>query len=239
VRRFTGSGAAALLLFVVGSQSAERPPLLTVSVSEDHAIEGGKWNSRVLRTADPWTCGTGQDERRCVEHSVIVDNPSTQSLECTAAFSSQSGSTPALNGPDVPALVLPRTSHEIRGPIATTDTKVELAHLDCRARPPYRRLKVAPECKYQMFGRPFEEYYPAVAVSQALEGPVVVAFLLPDRNGRASEIAVVDSSLVYSLDEAAKRFVSEQRFSTDCPGTRFDVRMRFTLRDRYVGLPGR
>jgi hypothetical protein len=53
------------------------------------------------------------------------------------------------------------------------------------------------------------------------------------RNGRASEVAVADSSLVYALDEAAKRFVKDQRFTTNCPGTRFDVRMRFRLRDRY------
>jgi TonB family protein len=228
-----------LLLFAGWSQAAERPALLTVSVSEDHAVDGGTWNSLIKRTADPWACGSGKDTKQCVEHTVVVDNQSPQSLECIAAFSSQSGSAPALNGPDVPALVLPRTNHEIRGPIATTDTKVELSHLDCRARPPYRRLKVAQGCKYQMFGQPFEEYYPAAAVSQALEGPVVVAFLLPDRNGRANEIAVADSSLVYSLDEAAKRFVTEQRFSTNCPGTRFDVRMRFTLRDRYLGSPSR
>jgi TonB family protein len=239
VSRLTVCGAAALLLFAVASHASDRPALLTVSASESHAVDGGSWNSLLKRTADPWACGTGKDARQCVEHSVVVDNQSPQTLECIAAFSSQAGGAPALDGPDVPALVLPRTSHEIRGPIATTDTKVELSHLDCRARPPYRRLKVAPECKYQMFGQPFEEYYPATAVSQALEGPVVVAFLLPERNGRASEIAVVDSSLVLSLDEAAKRFVTEQRFSTNCPGTRYDVRMRFTLRDRYVGMPAR
>ena len=144
-----------------------------------------------------------------------------------------------LGGADIPAVVLPHSVHEIRGPIATTETVVALSHLDCRARAPYRRLKIAAECKYQMFGQPFEEYYPAAAISQALEGPVVVAFLLTDRTGHASEVAVVDSSLVYSLDEAAKRFVNEQRFSTNCPGTRFDVRMRFTLRDRYLQAPTR
>ena len=30
------------------------------------------------------------------------------------------------------------------------------------------------------------------------------------------------------------RFVNDQLFKTNCPGTRFDVRMRFTLRDRYL-----
>ena len=230
---------AAALLGAVGAQASERPALVTVSASEDHAVDGGSWNSLLKRTATPWACGGGKDAKQCVEHTVVIDNQSPQTLECTGSFSSQGGGGPSLDGADIPALVLPRTRHEIRGPIATTETKVELSHLDCHARPPYRRLKVADGCKYQMFGQPFEEYYPAAAVSQALEGPVVVAFLLPERNGRASEIAVVDSSLVYSLDQAAKRFVTEQRFSTNCPGTRFDVRMRFTLRDRYLESPTR
>jgi hypothetical protein len=47
--------------------------------------------------------------------------------------------------------------------------------------------------------------------------------------GHASDVAV---DLVRSLDEAAQRFLNEQRFTTNCPGARFDLRMRFTLRDR-------
>lgn len=238
-KRITATWLATVAMSCAAAPPAhERPPLVTVSVSEDHAVDGGKWNSLRKRTADPWSCGDGPAPRRCVEHSVVIDNQSPQTLECFAAFASQAGTAPELTGADTPALVLPRTTHEIHGPIATTETRVELSRLDCRARPPYRRIAVARDCKYQMFGKPFAEYYPAAAVSQALEGPVVVAFLLPERSGHASEVTVADSSLVYSLDEAAKRFVNEQRFTTNCPGTRFDMRMRFTLRDRYVGTRG-
>jgi TonB family protein len=214
----------------------ERPTLLTVATSEDHAVEGGSWNSLLKRTAEPWACGV-RAAQRCVENTVIIDNQSPQTLECTAAFATRAGTTPSLDGADQPALVLPRTLHEIRGPIVTAETTVELSHLECRARPPYQRLKIAAGCRYEMFGEPFESYYPAAAVTQALEGPVVVAFTLPERRGRATDVAVADSSLVYALDEAAKRFVKEQRFTTNCAGTRFDVRMRFTLRDRYLDGP--
>src|SRR5437868_6911412 len=215
-----------LVLLAVVAHAYERPTLVTESVSDDHAVDGGAWNSLLKRTASPWPCGTAKAPAQCVEHSVVIDNQSPQTLECTAAFVSQAGVTPALNGPDVPALVLPHTTHEIRGPIVTTEAKIGLSHLDCHARPPYRRLKVDATCKYEMFGEPFESYYPAAAVTQALEGPVVVAFQLPKKSGRADDVAVAESSLVYSLDEAAKRFVKAQRFTTNCPGTRFDMRMR-------------
>jgi hypothetical protein len=231
--------ALVLLLCAALVQGHERPEMLSVSVSEAHPVDGGEWSSSIRRTASPWDCGSGKDARECVEHSVVIDNRSPQTLECVASFSTQSGSTPTLDGAEVPALVLPRTGHEIRGPIATTETNVALSHLECHARAPYKRLKVAPGCKFQMFGKPLEEFYPAAALTQALEGPVAIGFLLPQRNGPATEIAIVDSSLVYSLDEAAKRFVAGQRFSTNCPGTRYDLRMRFTLRDRYLAQPTR
>lgn len=225
---------ALALLCGPGAGAAERPALATVSSSEDHAVDGGTWNTLVKRTAEPWLCAGGAS--RCVEHTVIIDNRSPLALECMVAFSSQSGTGPAISGADMPAVVLPRMTHEVRGPIATTDTKVEVTRLDCRARPPYQRLKVDKACKYEMFGKPFEEYYPADAVRLGLEGPVVIAFTLADRSGHASDIAVAESSLVSSLDQAAERFVKEQRFTTGCPGTRFDVRMRFTLRDRFLDV---
>jgi TonB family protein len=228
-----------MMLTALAAAAGERPALATVSMSESHAVDGGSWTSLLKRTAEPWTCGAANAGTKCVEHGVVVDNQSPQTLECTAAFDSQAGDAPKVSGQDVPALVLPRSAREIHGPIATTHTKIELARLDCRARPPYQRIKVDGNCKYEMFGSAFEEYYPAAAVNQALEGPVVVAFQLTARYGPATDISVAESSLVVSLDEAAKRFVKDQKFKTNCPGTRFDVRMRFTLRDRYLDAPTR
>ena len=228
-----------LLVVVVAARAHDRPALASVSVPESHAVDGGSWTSVLERTANPWPCGAAGAGSRCVENSVVIDNQSPQTLECSVAFASQVGAAAPVEGADVPALVLPRAVHEVHGPITTTDAKVELSHLDCRARLPYQRIKVDGRCKYEMFGNPFEQYYPAAAVSQALEGPVVVAFQLPGRYGRASDVAVAESSLVFSLDEAAKRFVKDQKFKTNCPGTRFDVRMRFTLRDRYLDSPTR
>ena len=189
------------------------------------------------RTGTPWACGSKQEPGRCVEHAVVIDNQSPQALECMAGFAYTTPDGMRVNDPDKPVLILPRSTHEIRGRITAEATRVDVTRLDCNARPPYKRLVKREGCKYEMYGNPLEDYYPATAVRLALEGPVTLSFLLADRSGPPSEVTIVDSSLVPVLDEAAKRFVNDQRFSTRCPGTRFDLRVRFTLRDRYLEAP--
>lgn len=228
-----------VLLLAVAARAHDRPALVTVSVSEDHAVDGGRWYSVLKRTGTPWACASKQEQLQCVEHSLVVDNQSPQSLECIAGLAYVTADGTRVNDADVPALVLPRTSHEIHGRITAVTTQIEVTRLDCRARPPYTRLPVAAGCKYEMFGNPLEDYYPPTAVSLALEGPVTLSFVLNSRSGAASEVTIADSSQVRMLDEAARRFVSDQRFTTACPGTRFDMRVRFTLRDRYLEAPTR
>jgi len=234
--RFT-RWCAPLLMVAAVATGHDRPALVTVSTSEDHAVEGGRWYSLLKRTGNPWSCASKQEAMQCVEHAVVVDNQSPQTLECVAGFAYQTADGTRVNDPDMPAVILPRTSHEIRGRITAEATKVDVDRLDCRARAPYQRIKAPEGCKFEMSGNPLEGYYPPAAVRLALEGPVTVSFLLEHRSGPPSEVAIADSSLVPMLDEAAKRFVNEQRFSTGCAGQRFDVRVRFTLRDRYLESP--
>jgi TonB family protein len=233
--------ARRLVLLTLGlvpiAPAYDRPALVIVSTSEDHAVDGGRWYSMLKRTGTPWTCGTKHEPMECVEHTIVIDNQSPQALECMAGFAYSTPDGTRVIDPETPALILPRSSHEIRGRITAAATQPEVTRLECRARPPYRRLAKPEGCSYEMYGNPLEDYYPAQAVRLALEGPVTVSFLLKDRSGPPSEVMVVDSSLVPSLDAAAKRFVTEQHFSTRCPGTRFDMRVRFTLRDRYLGAP--
>lgn len=217
------------------AQGDERPRLETVSTSEQYAVEGGAWRWLLERTAAPWSCGTAQEPARCVEHALLIDNATPQTLECVAGFAYATADGGRVSDPDMPALVLPRSRHEMRGRITAEATRVEVTRLECRARPPYVRLAVPAGCKYEMHGNPLESYYPPAAMRLALEGPVTVSFLLASRSGRASEVAIAESSLVPMLDDAAKRFVADQVFSTKCAGSRFDVRVRFALRDRYAG----
>ncbi len=99
---------------------AERPAMTATAAAEVHAVDGGSWSSTLMQTATPWACGAAGTPTRCAEHSVVIDNRSAQTLECAAAFSTRTGAGPTLDGADLPALVLPRTTHEIRGPITVT-----------------------------------------------------------------------------------------------------------------------
>jgi TonB family protein len=83
-------------------------------------------------------------------------------------------------------------------------------------------------------GKPFETYYPAEAKEKSMQGPVIISFLLDQRDGTAKDVTVAESSLFPLLDRSATRFIRDQEFRTNCPGTRFDVLMRFRLRDEVV-----
>lgn len=216
----------------------ERPSLETVSNSEDHAISSGSWRYIVKRTQRPWACVVAGKASSCVEHALVIDNSSPQTLECAVRLEYTAADGTVVSDGAKPVLVLTRISQEIHGRVTAADTTVTVAQVDCVARPPYARIEKVAGCEYQMFGKPFESYYPQFALQAALEGPVVVSFLLPKRNGAALEVKVAESSLVPALDAAALKFVADQRFTTKCPGTRFDMRMRFELRDQHLGAPG-
>ena len=67
---------------------------------------------------------------------------------------------------------------------------------------------------------------------------------LVKRPGAALEVKVAESSLVPALDAAALKCVADQRFTTQCPGTRYDLRVRFepplgTCERRVARLRGR
>jgi TonB family protein len=225
-----------MLLLCQGTLANERPSLIAVTSPEDHAVDGGAWRSTLERTDQPWACSAGGERLTCVEHTMLVDNQSPNTLECYAEFVYSPAHGDPVVDRNVPALVLPRSSREIRGRVTLSDTRAAVSRLDCRARAPYVRIQKTADCKYEMFGKELETYYPPAAAQQAIEGPVVVSFLLPDRNGEAQDVTVAESSLSQFLDAAAVRFISDQRFKNSCAGMRYDLRMRFELRDRYLGL---
>ena len=216
----------------------ERPSLETISTSEEHALPDGSWRYLVKRTQRPWSCAVAGKSGNCVEHTLVIDNASPQTLECVVRLEYTAADGTAVSDTAKPVLVLARISQEVHGRVTAADTVARVAQADCAGRPPYARIKKVAGCEYQMFGNPLESYYPQVAMQTGLEGPVLVEFLLPERNGAALEVKVVESSLVPALDAAALKFVADQRFTTRCPGTRFDMRMRFALRDQYLRAPG-
>jgi len=209
----------------------ELPALIDVTISEPRETESGKWSYILRGSANPWPCNEASPTPLCTEHVMIIANESPQTLECDLhiEFRRADGSFDTkFYGP---ALVLPRTKPEVHSLVTDAGTRADVKRLSCHGRAPYKRIKKVEGCRYQMMGKPFETYYPPEARSASQQGPVIVAFLLDRREGAAKEITVAESSLVPSLDAAARQFVRDQTFLTNCPDTRFDVLMRFKLRD--------
>lgn len=236
-RRAAFARLAACLALAAAVTAAERPALVTVATSEDQAVEGGSWRHLLKRTQRPWECVARDRPASCVENSVVIDNQSPLTLECRLQLDYAAADGLRITDADVPALVLPRSSREVRGRVTASDTTASVRAAECRARAPYKRLPKTPGCEYEMYGEPLESYYPAAAAQRALEGPVVLSFVLPKARGAATEATVAESSLVPELDAAALRFLADQRFNTKCPGTRYDLRMRFALRDQIARVP--
>ena len=227
-----------LLLLGAGEVDAAKSQALSdVSASQPRATDSGSWHYVLRRSSQAWRCDESGASRMCLEHVVALSNQSRETLECKLRVNFVRADGSVAHTFEGPMLVLPRTSPEIHSAITDDGTRAEIAALDCWARAAYQRIAKTPGCSYGMMGKPFESYYPPEAKQKSLHGPVIVAFLLDQREGTAKEVVVVESSQVPMLDAAALRFIHDQEFRTNCPGTRFDVLMRFKLRDQIAAAP--
>jgi TonB family protein len=225
-----------VLLSLSGLTSAqlvarELPTLTDVTVSEPRELESGSWTYILRGSVNPWPCNEGTASPMCTEHVMVIVNESPQTLECDLNMEFRHADGTFDSKFYGPALVLPRTRPEVHSAVTDAGTRPEVKRLSCHGRAPYKRIKKIEGCRYEMMGKPFETYYPPEARAAAQQGPVIVAFLLDRREGEAKEIVVAESSLVPALDAAARQFIRDQTFLTNCPDTRFDVLMRFKLRD--------
>ena len=211
-----------------GFAAAESAPLTDVVVSEETATPSGAWQYKLSRSANAWPCNGGS----CVEQVVTVLNHSHQTLECRLRVDYKGVDGMIVRSFDGPAVVLPNTTPVVHSLTTDSTLTAEIASVFCTARAPYQRIAKPANCKYDMFGEPFERYYPPDAMERSLQGPVIVSFELRSANGAAKDLVIAQSSLVPVLDDAARRFISDQMFSTNCPGQRFDILMRFKLRDQ-------
>jgi TonB family protein len=221
-------------LVTLASAADREAGMTTVLMSLEQPVEGGHWKYILSRSAVPWSCGGKNGQQTCVDAHVSVDNQSARTLECKLSVDYKAPDGRMLASFDAPAVVLPRSQARVHRQVIIADTLSEVRRLDCISRAPYQRVAKVEGCTYDMKGPALEEYYPPSAVRQSLEGPVIVAFTLPKDAGKATGAVVAESSLVPELDTAALKFIADQRFTTPCPGTRFDVRIRFQLRTQIV-----
>jgi TonB family protein len=228
-------------LFVIASfasvltAAAAIPAVMTdMHLSPEQQTADGTWRYALRRSTNAWPCGTRENKVDCVEQGVYIDNQSKLTLECFVHVDYRNSEGRIVSSFGTPALVMPGTRPRVHSQTTAANLRLEANKVDCKARAPYQRLAKPAGCSYAMHGDSLESYYPASAMRQSLEGPVIVAFHLDRKRGAAQEARVVESSLVPELDRAALRFISAQRFETKCPGTHFDVLVRFRLRDQVL-----
>lgn len=226
------------LLSSTAAQATKWPELRDVTVSPEQPAASGKWSYALRRSAQAWPCDDSHHSGKCLEHIVAVNNQSAETLECKLRvdFKREDGSV--VRSFEGPALVFPHSHPEVHATISDDRTQAEIAAMSCWARKPYQRVAKVDGCRYTMMGKPFETYYPAEAKMKSMQGPVIVAFRLDVREGNAKDVVMAESSLMPPLDAAALKFIRDQEFRTNCPGTQFDVLMRFKLQDQIVaGTP--
>jgi hypothetical protein len=221
----------ALIALLAAPVFAQTASPTDVFVSPDQTTATGHWRYLLRSSKQPYNCHEAGANIRCVDHEVIVENETQETLECRFQVDYKAGDGTLVKSFDGPMLVFARTRPQVHAWITGPEIKPEVSWLSCRARAPYQRLAKVSGCNYQMLGKPFESYYPDAAKLKSLQGPVIVAFELTSRYGPAKDPTVVESSLAPLLDAAALRFIRDQDFRTNCPG-KYDVLMRFRLQDQ-------
>jgi TonB family protein len=238
-RRLPGALGFALAIAAGMASAAPWPNTRDVTVSEARPTSSGSWNYTLRRSSHAWSCDEKQaGGKLCLEHILTVSNDSAETLVCQVRVDFQRADGSSAGNFTAPVLVLPRTRPDVHTAVTDDQTQASVTSLDCLARAAYKRVAKAPGCKYDMMGKPFETYYPAEAKLRSLQGPVIVSFRLEQKLGPARDVAVAESSLVPLLDDAALKFIRDQDFRTNCPGQRYDVLMRFKLRNEVLAQAG-
>ena len=207
-----------------------RPELVNVVVSDAEPTSTGSWRSVLRRSSSAFACGGA----RCVTSELDIDNTSDETLECQLKVDYLRADGSVARSVATPALVLPRTDVSVQESVVDAELHAEISRLACRARTAYQRIPRGEGCHFQMFGKPFQVYYPPGAVRDSLQGPVIVSFRLGSSEGPAKDVAIAESSLIPVLDQAAMRFVADQLFRTNCAGHPYDLQMRFRVHERLA-----
>ena len=182
-----------------------------------------------MRGSELTTCGVPNTRPIFSWHTVHVENLSQDTLTCSVKLTCGGGLCFPTTTTSAKAVIAPKgQSTVIRACMRPEDTyQIEA---DCQQRAARAPLKIPPNCKYDPVGAiQLEMLYPTASIRLREQGPVDLAFTLREKEGAASDAAVVGSSLSPRIDEAALKALKGFRLRTACPGTRFEMRLNFEI----------
>ncbi len=212
------------------SGSAPSVDELVVEAS-GHSFElpTGTWRFLLARDAEPRACDVG-GAAQCLYRAVVVLNESDETLECTGEIAYEGTDIAGKARSESKALVLNRTTRIVAAGTAKADVNASVFDARCTARPKLPALNTAANCKYEVV-KPVSiaDYYPPAARAAGEEGPVTVEFTLPGKAANPTDVRAVASSLYPALDEAAVKAVRDMVMSSNCPNSRYRLRLTFQL----------
>jgi TonB family protein len=166
----------------------------------------------------------------CIWHRLIVDNQSSDTLECRGQVTYDGVNRALAAKAERPMVLLPHTRRAVFADTTVPEVKVAAHNLECTVRHPPDSSKLTPNCKPTILRMPSEATYPASSMQAAEEGPVLLEFSLSNKEGAPTDIQVVGSSLWPKLDESGMKYVSQFVGVTDCKHGRFRVPVSFQIK---------
>jgi TonB family protein len=195
------------------------------------------WTWALAQTPQPYEYMRGEYEvpcpddetQTCIWHRLIVDNQTANTLECRGRIAYDGINRDKAAAIERPMVIEPNTRRTVLGDTTAPNVKATSHSVNCVARRPLDNSKLTPECKPAFTSKPTAIDYPNESRTAGEEGQVVLEFSLSNKEGPATDIKVVGSSLWPKLDESAKKYVAQYIGTTDCKKGRFRVPVNFRL----------
>jgi TonB family protein len=242
-------GLAVFLCAAAASTAAAVGQWTTVATTAEVSREAGaaRWISWMdsatrERCAPPdsaVTEGTDQDFFNCLLHTLHVRNEAAIPIQCRLSLelTAPNYKSRTFEGADVVIFPDGRRWLSSMGP---TTSLIRSHAVSCVAIPAEPApLAVVAGCQAEVKGREIDDFYPRGAIRLRKEGTVQVEYSTVAERRWLTDVRVVRSSGVESLDEAALRYMRSLRVSSNCPGQRFryDVEFKLTETMRHMYQP--
>ena len=169
----------------------------------------------------------------CVSHLVVVRNDSSRPLQCDMKIEVTDPDFRGATRHGGTEVIYPGRegrSHSLMG-AATVLPKSHSSTCTLVPEEPPPPPASPEHCTVELKREYLDDYYPKSAMRAEQQGVAELDFTVSSNGKWMSEVILVKSSGVESLDQAAYRFVRLQRPKTNCPGERFRQEVRFELKD--------
>lgn len=221
--------ALAVALALLASVAVKAADEIELELSSPHSLPNGFWQYRMMRDSELTQCGMQSERIVYAWHTLHLENVSNDTITCKVQLTCTGGQCFPTTSTTASAVISPKQQATVIRACMKPDDTYEVK-ADCQRRAPRAPLKIPANCRYDAVGSPqLDSFYPQLSQRLRDRGPVDLAFTLPATEGAVSDPEVVGSSMNARIDEAALKAVRSLRVRTNCPGTRFEMRLNFEL----------